>query len=373
MPTTSKNGEQMNTDGADASGMRGLRDMIGYTVEELADMTLADVTHPEDAEIELALFGELLEGKRPAYQVEKRYIHKNEDIIWIRLTVSAARDENGDIEYLLGMVNITEAREKQDLMDAQVALIEGSPDFIAMANSEGRNTYISPTGLKLVGHDKWEGLGIEDMQPDMPPEILQTVISDGEWSGESTLTSSDGNIIPVSQFIGSIKNPDGSVRIFTTIARDITPQKEVEEQLRRAHEDLEQRVQDATDEIREQSDAIMEMSTPVIKLWDRIVLLPLIGAVDSGRAQQMIETLLQTIVDEEAVVAVLDVTGVPMIDTSVARNLLKAVDSARMLGVTSSSPDSVPVLHKPWRNSVWTSVRSRHAALCVLVSRKLSN
>jgi PAS domain S-box-containing protein len=105
-----------------------LCDMIGYTSDELAAMTFAEVTHPEDAEIELELSGEPLEGKRTSYQVEKRHIHKNEDIVWIRLTVSVARDEQGNIEYLLGMIeNTPEIRASQNLMQQQVALIEGSP------------------------------------------------------------------------------------------------------------------------------------------------------------------------------------------------------------------------------------------------------
>jgi anti-anti-sigma regulatory factor len=175
----------------------------------------------------------------------------------------------------------------------------------------------------MVGRDSYEGLTIPDLQPDLPPEVIQTVISEGVWRGAALLRNVDGSDIPVSQVIGSVLNPDGSIRMLTTIARDITVQNEADKQLRQAQEHLEQRVQDATDEIREQSEAIMEMSTPVINLWDRIVMLPLIGTVDSMRAQQMI-------------------------DTSVARNLLKAVNTASMLGakviLTGFSPGAAQTL-----------------------------
>jgi anti-anti-sigma regulatory factor len=129
---------------------------------------------------------------------------------------------------------------------------------------------------------------------------------------------------------------------------DLTELKASETQLQQAHDEMARRVEDATAEIREQSSAIMEMSTPVINLWRHMVLLPLVGMLDSARSSQMIETLLQTIVDEEAKVAVIDVTGVPMIDTSVARHLLKTVDAASMLGaeviITGFSPVAAQTL-----------------------------
>jgi anti-anti-sigma regulatory factor len=89
---------------------------------------------------------------------------------------------------------------------------------------------------------------------------------------------------------------------------------------------------EATDQIRSQSQAMTDLSTPVITIWQDIVLMPLIGVIDTSRAQQIIERLLETIVESEALVAILDVTGVPVIDTSVARNILKTVEAAKMLG-----------------------------------------
>jgi rsbT co-antagonist protein RsbR len=77
---------------------------------------------------------------------------------------------------------------------------------------------------------------------------------------------------------------------------------------------------------------IAELSTPVVKLWDGIVALPLIGTLDSQRTQVVMENLLQTIVDTEAEIAVIDITGVPTVDTLTAQHLLKTVAAARLMG-----------------------------------------
>jgi rsbT co-antagonist protein RsbR len=81
-----------------------------------------------------------------------------------------------------------------------------------------------------------------------------------------------------------------------------------------------------------QSAEMMELSTPVVKLWEGIVALPLIGTLDSNRTQTVMESLLQKIVEIGAEVAILDITGVPTVDTLVAQHLIKTVTAARLMG-----------------------------------------
>ena len=83
--------------------------------------------------------------------------------------------------------------------------------------------------------------------------------------------------------------------------------------------------------IRQQQE-IAELSTPVVKLWDGVLALPLIGTLDSARTQVVMENLLQSIVDENAEIAIIDITGVPTVDTLVAQHLLKTVAAARLMG-----------------------------------------
>jgi rsbT co-antagonist protein RsbR len=84
--------------------------------------------------------------------------------------------------------------------------------------------------------------------------------------------------------------------------------------------------------IRRQQEEISELSTPVVQLWDGVLALPLIGTLDSARTQVVMENLLQRIVDTGAEVAIIDITGVPTVDTLVAQHLLKTIAAARLMG-----------------------------------------
>ena len=84
--------------------------------------------------------------------------------------------------------------------------------------------------------------------------------------------------------------------------------------------------------IARQQQELLELSTPVVRLWDNVLALPLIGTLDSARTQVVMENLLQQIVDTGAIIAIIDITGVPTVDTLVAQHLIKTVSAARLMG-----------------------------------------
>jgi anti-anti-sigma regulatory factor len=98
------------------------------------------------------------------------------------------------------------------------------------------------------------------------------------------------------------------------------------------------------EQLREQAKAIQELSTPVIQLWEGVLALPLIGKIDSDRAKQIMENLLNEIINTKSSEVVIDITGVPIVDTDVASRLMRTVDAARLLGAECILTGISPVI-----------------------------
>jgi anti-anti-sigma regulatory factor len=118
--------------------------------------------------------------------------------------------------------------------------------------------------------------------------------------------------------------PDGrDVRV--EVAVDVTDRKRSEDELRRL-------VEERTRTIEEQTREILELSTPIMQVWEGVILAPLIGTLDSARSQQLMEVLLDSVVKHGAAVALVDITGVPLVDTQTTRNLIDTIAAVRLLG-----------------------------------------
>ncbi len=139
----------------------------------------------------------------------------------------------------------------------------------------------------------------------------------------------------VATFVLSLKRP-----LFAAIRRDTKDQEKAFETVWTATELLDSLALMTTDAfistreelISRQQQELMELSTPVVKLWDGILALPIIGTLDSARTQVVMENLLESIVATNSRYAIIDITGVPTVDTLVAQHLLKTITAARLMG-----------------------------------------
>ena len=124
----------------------------------------------------------------------------------------------------------------------------------------------------------------------------------------------DGKQFWANVIISALRDKDGTLRGFAKVTRDLTESKQAEEQ------------------IRQQDKEIMELSTPVMQVWQGVVVAPLIGSLDSNRTQQFMERLLGRIVETNSPVALVDIMGVPTIDTQTAQHLIETISAVRLLG-----------------------------------------
>jgi len=116
------------------------------------------------------------------------------------------------------------------------------------------------------------------------------------------------------------------------LINDLTDELRQREKMQKELEAKLSKIQEQQKTIVQQQEDLLELSSPVSKVWDNILILPVIGTLDSQRTQIMMENLLQKIVDTGCTISILDITGVPTVDTQVANHLLKTVTSARLLG-----------------------------------------
>ena len=149
------------------------------------------------------------------------------------------------------------------------------------------------------------------------------------WEGGSTSW--------VMEYVNGIEYEEKPAILGYTI--NINERKQAEEELERHKKHLEELVDERTTELTRQSDIIqrqaqeiLDIATPVLRVWEGIIVAPLIGMLDSQRTQQFMEQLLTTIVETNSPIALVDITGVPTIDTQTAQHLIDTISAVRLLG-----------------------------------------
>jgi PAS domain S-box-containing protein len=197
---------------------------------------------------------------------------------------------------------------------ANAPIIVWDPDFKIIRFNQAFERLTGYRTVDVIGKS------LETLFPDAQKEesmsLIHSTTSGKRWEVvEIAIAHIDGTVRTVLWNSATLFAEDG-VTIISTIAQgqDITERKRAEEIISR------------------QSKEILDISTPVLQIWERIVAVPLIGTLDSMRTQQLVEQLLQRIVETNSLVALIDVTGVPAIDTQTAQHLIETISAVRLLG-----------------------------------------
>jgi len=208
------------------------------------------------------------------------------------------------------------------------ALVENALDGIGVATLEGTITYGNPAfkeltgfGDRTVGSAMGEYFDADDLTR-VVQEVVPAVAEQGHYQGRLRYRRPDG-----SHFLGQISafvlrdatnTPTGQA----VIVRDVTAQQQAEEERLALQEEI----------IVTQQAVLRELMTPLLPIAEGVVVMPIVGNVDSARTQQIMETLLEGIAAQQAGRVILDITGVKVVDTQVANALIRAAQASQLLG-----------------------------------------
>jgi len=204
--------------------------------------------------------------------------------------------------------------------DLALRVLEQIPTPIMAVDKDLKLIFMNAAGLGFMGKTWGQVNGMHcyelfnSLHCNTPQCRMQNVISGGETCTVRNEVKVDGRTVPIEYTAAALKDKKGNIIGGLEYIIDITERVRQERKLR------------------EQGKTIMEISTPVIKLWDRILILPVVGVVDSLRAQQMMETMLNKITETSSKVIILDIQGVAAVDTAVANHLIKIAKATRLMG-----------------------------------------
>jgi rsbT co-antagonist protein RsbR len=312
------------------------RELVGMTPGDLHDnFHVASMVYPEDLPtVHEQIIPQITQtGKAWTGDIRLRNVHTG-TIIPTSGHVFLVKDpRTGEtIAMAAIMRDMREQRRMEQELQKLAAIVQGSPDYMSYASLDMREVYVNAAGRRMVGYPLDAPLTDYDPLQIMPAETHAQLLNEiepamqtqGFWSGETRIRRLDtGAVVPVEVVSFVIHDPQtGEPIAHARIMRDISERKRAEQE----RLELQQRV------IAAQRAAIHELSTPLLPLSKGVVALPIIGSVDTARAQQVMETLLEGIAEHKAQIAIVDITGVKVVDTQVAKALISTAQAVRLLG-----------------------------------------
>jgi rsbT co-antagonist protein RsbR len=170
------------------------------------------------------------------------------------------------------------------------------------------------TAEEIIGRHFSDLYMPDEIQASLPQRDLDSATRDGRFETERWRVRKDGSKFWAAITITPLRDQQGNVIGFGKVTRDMTAQKQAEATISR------------------QAQEILDVATPVVQIWDGVVAAPLIGALDRVRTERFMERILNKIVETNSPVALVDITGVPAIDSQTAQHLVETVTAVRLLG-----------------------------------------
>jgi PAS domain S-box-containing protein len=244
-------------------------------------------------------------------------------------------------------ISASDLRQLVDTVEDYAILLMDPEGHVATWN-KGAERLKGYRASEIVGRHFSVFYPPEDVARGKPERELKEAADTGRFEDEGWRVRKDGSRFWASVTVTALRDEQGNLRGFGKVTQDRSARKAMEDELRHAREEADKLVEARTAELklanqslqgelsarRQFEEAIRALSTPVLPVRDRLLVLPIIGIIDSQRALQLTEQLLNSIRSYRAKAIVMDITGVPVVDSKVANHLLQTVEAARLMGAT---------------------------------------
>jgi PAS domain S-box-containing protein len=318
---------RLDLDGRIRSWHSGAELLTQYQAEEVVGQPVTVLRTEEDvragaAERELATVAR--DGK---VEAKGWRVRKDGSRFWASVVLTGLHNGHGELSGYVEVVrDLTERRAQELAMRGAEQTLQAMAEYeVIRFDRQGivRSWNTGAQRMKQYTADEVLGQHIsmfytpEDAAAGLAEREITAAAQEGQFETEGWRVRKDGSRFWAEVVISPIRDHDGDIEGYVKVSRDLTDRREQELLVQR------------------QRDEILELSTPVIQVWDKVLVLPIIGVLDSLRASRLTESLLERIADNLAEVVIIDVSGLPAIDTDVAQHLLKTVEAARLMGTES--------------------------------------
>jgi rsbT co-antagonist protein RsbR len=317
----------LDTDGIVRTWNRGGETITGYSADEIIGKPVSTFYTEEDRNSGLAARELEFAAKNGHFSIEGWRVSKSGQRFWASVSIQPMRDASGAATGFVKITrDITAEKQRDTELRTAALMIDAIRDYeVILLDMNGIVRSWNKGAETLKGYREEEAIGQhvsifyteEDLRKGLAARELETATRTGRFEFEGWRVRKGGTKFWANIILTPLRDDTGEQIGFVKVARDLTERVERERLLER------------------QRDEILELSTPVIQVWDRVLALPIIGTLDSQRASRLTENLLQKIAVDEAEFVIIDISGVPMIDTQVAQHLLKTVQGASLMGSES--------------------------------------
>ncbi len=299
---------------------RAAASMLGYEMADIIGKPVLQLIAPRSQE----LVREKMQHEAVQYY-EAWAQHKDNSQFAVEISARTI-ELQGHRRRIAVVRDLRERKEIEAGRRMYQTIVENAPDGISIADLDGVMQYCNRAFSSMVGYDDLTGHSFYDLYADADIMKVQQYTTEllkrGSTQARLNWQHAAGGVVPVNATMFTIRDARGNPHLTACIARDIS-REEAADAERAA---LQQQVIEA------QEATLRELSNPLLPISDNVVIMPLIGNVDSRRAQTMLEGLLEGVAEHQAELVILDITGVRMVDTQVAQAFIQAAQAVRLLG-----------------------------------------